>query len=467
MAYPLVILGGGLSGIAAGIRFARFGQKVLILEKHFLPGGLNSYYYRNGHLLETGLHAMTNFAAPGDKSAPLNRLFRQLKLKRKNFRTKEQIGSEIIFPSQSLFFSNDISILQEQINKRFPQEYEGFQRLLAEIKSHNPFLVTPRLSARKKIGTFLKDNTLVDMLLCPLMLYGNSEEHDMDYSQFVIMFMSVFLEGFFRPADTIKEFLDMLINHYQSMGGEIRYNCEVSSLSTKGDKVSAVCLADGETIECERVISTIGAPATMDICDNCLDYHKEDTIGRMSFVESIYILAKEANLNIKNDRTIIFYNNEKSYNYCRPQKAVNVNSGVICFPHNFKEMPDSKEIQVRVTHPANYSFWAKADQPNSGNKGRTQAYLQMKSEWQQRSLQVVSEIIGNFQKNVVYQDTFTPLTIHKFTGKADGAIYGSPIKIKNGLTNYKNLYLAGTDQGFLGIVGSMLSGITIVNQCVL
>jgi len=81
--YPLLIIGGGLSGLAAGIRFARFGQKVLILEKHSKIGGLNSYYHRKGKLLETGLHAVSNFAPPEDKHAPLNRLLRQHRKRRK------------------------------------------------------------------------------------------------------------------------------------------------------------------------------------------------------------------------------------------------------------------------------------------------------------------------------------------------------------------------------------------------
>lgn len=68
--YQLIIIGGGLSGLAAGIRSARFGQKTLIVEQHALPGGLNSYYYRQGYLLETGLHAMTNYAGPETKHAP-------------------------------------------------------------------------------------------------------------------------------------------------------------------------------------------------------------------------------------------------------------------------------------------------------------------------------------------------------------------------------------------------------------
>ncbi len=89
--YQLVIIGGGLSGLAAGIRAARFGLKTLIVEQHFRAGGLNSYYSRKGFLLETGLHAMTNFAPVGEKRAPLNRLFRQLKFSRKKFVTREQL----------------------------------------------------------------------------------------------------------------------------------------------------------------------------------------------------------------------------------------------------------------------------------------------------------------------------------------------------------------------------------------
>ena len=51
--YQLVIIGAGLSGLAAGIRAARFGTKTLIVEQHHRAGGLNSWYTFHGHLLET------------------------------------------------------------------------------------------------------------------------------------------------------------------------------------------------------------------------------------------------------------------------------------------------------------------------------------------------------------------------------------------------------------------------------
>ena len=57
--------------------------------------------------------------------------------------------------------------------------------------------------------------------------------------------------------------------------------------------------------------------------------------------------------------------------------------------------------------------------------------------------------------------------IGQWMARNGGAIYGSPLKIRDGRTALANVYLAGTDQGFLGIVGAMLSGISMANFHVL
>jgi len=55
----------------------------------------------------------------------------------------------------------------------------------------------------------------------------------------------------------------------------------------------------------------------------------------------------------------------------------------------------------------------------------------------------------------------------KYTGHFRGAIYGAPEKNRDGRTALSNLFICGTDQGMLGIVGSMLSGISMANQHIL
>ena len=95
---------------------------------------------------------MTNFAQPDDRRAPLNRLFRQLKLSRKSFETHEQLMSEVLFPHGfRLLFSNDFNILKDQIGAAFPHAIDRFLKLVAEVNSYNPFHVREWISARKMI----------------------------------------------------------------------------------------------------------------------------------------------------------------------------------------------------------------------------------------------------------------------------------------------------------------------------
>ena len=445
-----------MSGIAAGIRAARFGLKTLILEQHNLPGGLNSYYFRQGRLLETGLHAMTNFAPAGAKQAPLNRLFRQLRLSRKQFEVHEQLGSEIRFAGRSLLFTNNIKVLEESIAAEFPGAIDRFRLLRQAIAAYNPFASAPWRSARSFLSGHLRHPLLADMLLLPLMIYGNAEEHDMDLGQFVIMFRAIFEEGFFRPGATMREFLDLLVQQFHEFGGELRYRCPVAAVETDGDRVVGVRLSSGERLTADTVLSTAGMPETMRLAG--WEGDQTQYVGRMSFMETISFVPRATMASLAPDRTIIFYHHGPRLAYQRPDDLIDPTWGVICFPGNFSGLSPEDSAQIRVTNAASYLLW----------KGLAAgAYGVAKEQWSRAAIAASEEIIGNYCASIVYQDSFTPVTIERFTRKAQGAVYGSAIKVRDGATPWGNLFIAGTDQGYLGIVGAMLSGITIVNQHVL
>ena len=111
MHYDVVIIGAGMSGLAAGIRLAHFEKSVCIVEKHYAFGGLNSYYKLGGREFDVGLHAVTNYVPDGVRSAPLSKLLRQLRLTRDDFALLEQNFSEVRFPDCAIRFSNDINEL--------------------------------------------------------------------------------------------------------------------------------------------------------------------------------------------------------------------------------------------------------------------------------------------------------------------------------------------------------------------
>ncbi len=460
MKTALLVIGGGLSGLAAAIRAARFLPEVLLVEKHSRLGGLNSYFYRNNTLFETGLHAITNYAAPGKKQAPVNRLFRQLKLRREDFSFCQQFHSEVVFQNcQTLAFSNQFDLVDAEIRTKFPKAARRWQNLLRVVENFDPFPPAPFRSARAFLTDALRSPLLVEMLLCPLMFYGSSHEDDMDLSQFVIMFRAIFLEGMFRPRGTIKDLLDLLVGHYLAFGGSLRTNCRVKSILIRQKRAIGVELDDGEVIECDHILSTIGHEETQRLLPGGV-VEPSPPFARLGFVETIFQLPQPAAAGLPKDKTIIFYNEGERFSYRKPTDFVDFNSGVICFPANFQGIPAGAMAEVRSTHLANYTKWKDL----SAAPDRYQA---KKRSTARHSALRLENLIGTFAANIVYENSFTPVTIERYTAKINGAIYGSPVKIKDGDIGFANLFLAGTDQGFMGIIGSMLSGVSIVNQHIL
>ena len=461
MKYDCIIVGAGMSGLAAGIRLAHFGKKVCIAEKHGRGGGLNSYYNRNGIEIDTGLHAMTNFIPRGGaKNSPLMKLLRQLRIPYDELCLREQNYSVMQFSSASLSFSNDFDMLKTSISDKFPSEIDNFLRLDSHIMSYNELDVNaPYVSARKTVSGFIKNELLAEMLFCPLMYYGSAVEKDMDFAQFSIMYKSIFKEGFCRPEKGIRQLITLLEDRFKESGGELRYNCEIRRIINSDGKMVAVITSGGEMLETSNVLSSAGSLETMHICDEKPANFAELPEGQLSFIEAIFCIDPGTNLE-GIDYSIKFFNETDKFNYSAPEESFSLESGVFCCPFNFRYDERKNERMLRLTVLANHNFWRKYDK---------KTYRGKKAELSEILLEKCGELCGrtDLRQKLVFSDIFTPETVRRFTGHINGAVYGSPLKFKNGRTHTEGLYLCGTDQGFLGITGAMLSGISIANMYLL
>lgn len=457
MHYDTVIIGAGMSGLSAGVRLAYYEKKVCILERHTTIGGLNSFYRLRKRNYDVGLHAVTNYAEPGSKGGPLSKLLRQLRLRWEDFDLRPQLQSSIAFPDCTLRFTNDFAFFLDQVATAFPSQIDGFRKLLDAIDNHDALnLERSSCSARQVLGSHLSDPQLIDMLFCPLMFYGSATPRDMDFNQFVIMFKSIFYEGFGRPFDGIRLILKKLVRHFKSLGGQLKLRCGVSEIKQKDGAAQSVVLDDGTEITANNVLSSAGAAETMRLVDPSRPV-KRPRPGDISFVESISVLDREP-ADLGHHDTIVFYNDADSFHYERPEEPVDLRSGIICSPNNFDYSRPLEDGRIRITALAEPDYWL--DLPE-------EEYQQRKMEWNDRIIQSAMRHIPDFRPHVIDEDVFTPRTIRRFTGHDNGCVYGAPQKFVNGLTPVRNLYLCGTDQGFLGIVGAMLSGITIANRYLL
>lgn len=452
--YDAVVVGAGMSGLAAGIRMAQFDRNVCILEKHNVIGGLNSFYRRNGRNFDVGLHALTNYAPKGAKVGPLARIVRHLRMSWDEFGLTQQNGSSIAFPGVSLNFTNDFGVLEAEIAEKFPTQIDGFRRMVDGLVGYDQLgLGTAGGSAREYVSSHISDPALVDMIFCPLLYYGGAREQDMEFGQFCVMFRSIFLEGFARPFDGVRHILLKLLKKFRNLGGELRLRCGVEKIVSDGDSVDRIILDNGEEIRAKRYLSSAGWPETMKLC-GLPDAAAQLPAGKLGFIETISVLDAPPK-KFGHDKTIVFFNDSERFDYRNPNELVDLRSGVVCSPNNFAYTEPLEENMIRITALANYDLWRQLS---------PEEYRRQKLLWYERTLESAARFIPDFRRHVVDVDMFTPLTIQRYTGRERGAIYGAADKKYDGLTPFKNLFVCGADQGMVGVIGALVSGVAIANK---
>lgn len=458
MHYDAIIIGAGMSGLAAGIRLAMFDKKVCILEKHYVLGGLNSFYNIKARKFDVGLHAVTNYVEKNTKGAPLTKLLRQLRIPYDELGLRPQNFSEIQFPACKLVFTNDFNRLLNDIAEKFPKQIDGFRQLTEFVKTYDnlslEFIETR--TARELMKTYLTDKTLIEMLLCPLTYYGSAIENDMALDQFVTMFKSLFLEGFARPDEGVRKIIDTLKKKYKELGGEIKFRNGVKEIKIAENKVKEIITEKDEIFTADLIISSAGYVETMKLIPSVQIPNEIELTGQMSFMESISCLSTMPK-DLGYESTITFFNTAESYQYAIPKDFIDVNSGVICCPNNYQLEEQLPEGIIRVTNIASYQKWKQLFLTNPDE------YYRVKEKLYQESLQEIFKFKPNFKDKIVFSDVFTPHSIERYTGHINGAVYGSRSKFKTGKTDFHNLVICGTDQGFLGIIGALLSGISMAN----
>ena len=274
-----------------------------------------------------------------------------------------------------------------------------------------------------------------------------------------------------------------MIDRYRACGGVLKLKTAVRSILLNGSNAVGVELSSGEVLYSTQLLSSVGYRETQALCGKTV----EGEPPRLSFAETITTYEAIPEACGWND-TITFFNTTEHVAYEPTEDFIDLRSGVICIPENYGDrasdapfsasVPEptisdklqqnptdhsstapvqstTQRLTLRTTHLAGYDAWKKLS---------PEAYREQKKACLDASrAHAFLTLGGQPPQTVLAEDMFTPLTVERFTGHINGAIYGSAKKFRDGCIGYKNLFLCGTDQGFLGIVGALLSGISIAN----
>ena len=458
--YDTIIIGAGMSGLAAGIRLAYCDQRVCILERHYTIGGLDSFYRLNGRDYDAGLHAVTNVTPRDTRKSPLEKLLQQLQFRWDEFSLAPQVGSTIAFPDVRLQFENDFECFESEVRRHFPGQQDNLRRLLAKVVDFDDLdQETYDLSTRAVLADTIDDPLLTEMLLCPLMWYGNARENDMHFGEFCVLFRSIFLEGLSRPFAGVPLILRNMVRKFCALGGELKLRSGVDRIVTDQRHVAGVVLDDGQQLEGRHVISSAGWQETMRMCQG-RDDPLTDQQGQISFAETVAVLDNQPK-QLGYDRTIVFFNDLESFSWKRPASLCDVRTGVVCSTNNYLygqvegQQQELFEGIIRVTVLANFDLWRQL--------GKDQHRVQ-KLRWYERVVDSAVRFVPDFRGHIIASDMFTPKTIRHFTWNHNGAAHGKPEQRIDGTTRLDNLFVCGTNQGFAGIFGAIMSGIMIANR---
>ena len=230
----------------------------------------------------------------------------------------------------------------------------------------------------------------------------------------------------------------------------------VSRIHVDQGRATGVELDNGDQITGKRILSSAGNLETMRMCSDASS-EVPTPPGQMTFIESISILDRQPS-QIGNDDTIVFYNDSHKFSWHRPAEDLcDTRTGVICSPNNYLYGDDDGNLAdgvVRITTIADFDRW---------NQLEANEYQREKLRWYDQSVAASVNYTSDFRPYVIDTDLFTPTTIRRFTWHDNGAVYGAPDKRLDGRTHLENLFLCGTDQGYVGIIGAMMSGISMAN----
>jgi phytoene dehydrogenase-like protein len=244
------------------------------------------------------------------------------------------------------------------------------------------------------------------------------------------------------------------VRKFRSLGGELKLRAGVKRLAVENGRVTGVVLENDEILEGRNIVSSAGWCETMRMCDDGQPVLTTRAPGQLTFCETVATLDRTPS-KLGHDQTITFFNDHDKFVWQKPDDLCDVRSGVICSPNNFAYDTPLDDGTMRITALANFDRWKSLDEP---------AYRLEKLRWYDRITESAVRFVPDYRGHVIDTDMFTPTTIVRFSGHDNGAVYGAPEKQLDGRTHLDNLFICGTDQGFVGIIGSITSGIAMANQ---
>lgn len=136
----VLIIGGGMAGLSAGIYARRCGFEATIIEQHTIPGGFCTSWKRKGYLFEGGMHWLTG----SKEDSFLNYLWKETgALQDNNPIHIRDPYTTWIYNDERVCMYRDPDRLEQHFNEISPQDRQATHRLCNDLRKFGAIQMPP------------------------------------------------------------------------------------------------------------------------------------------------------------------------------------------------------------------------------------------------------------------------------------------------------------------------------------
>jgi all-trans-retinol 13,14-reductase len=476
------------------------GQKVLVLEQHFVAGGCTHAFEDHGYEFETGIHYIGNV----DKRTPLlnlittdqiqwakmggndpqNMIYDQFFIADKEYTYRSGLDNfradlKAKFPREAVAIDRYIELVQDAANKELFFEMKivrprWLRKLLISILCGGFFKVVAQ-TTYDVIRSLTSDEELIAVLCAQ---YGDCGRPPKQTSFFIhASIVNHYFEGGYYPVGGPSVIANKIIPVIEQSGGRVLVSKRVKRILIESRVARGVEMDDGTQIFAKVVISNVGLVNTYtrlltpeEVAPFPFDSFLS-TVGQSK--TQIFVFAglqgTASELGLKSCNTWIW----PSQDYDAHERLFEADPLHEKIPM-FLACGSAKDPQWAERHGNKSSamivafgvmeWFRKWENQPQGN--RDEEYNELKASFRDRMLEEgLFRVYPKCRGKVEFCSVGTPCSVQHFLGYRDGEVYGLnvvPARFQQNITpdtHLEGLYLTGQDVTTVGFTGAMMAGI--------
>ncbi len=440
--YDVVVIGAGNAGLTSALTLAEKGRKVLLLERHNVPGGCATSFVRGRFEFEVALHQLSGMGTD-DKPGPLREILRELGVLDKLEFVQMDDLYRIIMPGVAdvkLGASREeiISTLKENfprekegIEKFFDLVYEFCMQMIGGVYMHDPDISREKyplyfryaLRKSKEVLDSHFNDPVLKAVISPYWSYMGIPPSHLSFSDLAILLFAYIEFKPFHIKGGSQALSNALLDTFLQNGGTARFNTPVDKILVEDGRARGVVTGYGEEIISDYVISNASTISTYYellgpeyVPEEVKKELGRSTIGPSAFTLFMGLDCEPKDLGIEEATNFIGTSLDMERTYALSKTLEKPEMGLLsCYDvsdPDFSPKGSSQAVFVVLQYA---EAWC--------NIGPSE-YYDTKYRYAGFMLDLAGKAFPGIRDHLEEVEAATPLTHQRYLGHPGGAIYG-------------------------------------------